>query len=706
MLNDPHGFWYAARATIAIRLTHADFEVVLRGRTSILGAIARSARRIAQKVVTATPRALVSSASLCLFAAVANSAPPDPLAVAFGTMPTLWDVRMSPNGAKASFLQMHPEELPIAAVLDLGTGKVNLVLASTRDGFNLQWCDWANDERLLCSFSAVSREFGAFLVTRLVAVNADGSDMKVLLQRQAEGSYSQFLDGVVDWLVDDSKHVLVEIPNWMPGSIDVFRPARASAKGFSVRPIDIYSGDTGIPVETQAGLVGWMSDGRGSPRLYWRMNDTYVRWRFRRSGEDKWHRLHKAKVSDLDDHYYPVGFGADPDQLLVLKPHEGRLALWAVDLKGKKDDEVVFAHPQVDVGDTLTLGRFKRIVAIGYSTDQPHWHFFDKEIEKISAALSEYTSGKTIELFDESWDRRYYIVRVSSDTDPGTYYRFDTKEKKLLRLSPQNPLLESQSLSPVTPIRYPARDGTEIPAYLTLPKGSDERPLAAVILPHGGPESRDYWGFDWIAQFFAAKGYAVLQSNYRGSGGYGSEWAGEGGFRDWRTAIDDLADGAQYLVDQGIADRARICIVGWSYGGYAALMSGVEEPDRYRCVVSIAGVTDPAMLIEDNRYAWSRAAIRKFIGRDAEVVNRGSPLKRASEIKAPVLLFHGDDDVNVRVHHSQKMASALEGAGKTVEYTEYEGVQHSIRSNRDRIDMLDKIGAFLDAHTGHPAAGP
>jgi len=649
----------------------------------------------------------VSSALLCAFSVTANAAPRDPLAVAFGTMPALWGVRMSPNGAKVSFLQMHPEELPIAGVLDLATGKVSPVLASTRDGFDLQWCDWANDERLLCSFSALSREFGAaFMVTRLVAVNADGSDMKVLVQRQAEGSYSQFLDGVVDWLVDDSKHVLVEIPNWMPGSIDVFRPARASAKGFSVRPVDIYSGDTGVPVETQPGLVDWMSDGRGSPRLYRRMNDTYVRWSYRRSGDDKWHRLHKSKVSDLDDHYYPVGFGADPDQLLVLKPHDGRLALWAVDLKGKQDDKIVFAHPQVDVDDTLKLGRFKRIVAVGYSTDQPHWHFFDKQIEMISAVLTEYASGKTIDVVDESWDRRYFIVRVSSDTDPGTYYRFDTQEKKLLKLSPQNPLLASQSLSPVTPIRYPARDGTEIPAYLTLPSGSDERPFPAVILPHGGPESRDYWGFDWIAQFLAAKGYAVLQSNYRGSGGYGSEWAGEGGFRDWRTAIADLADGAQYLVDQGIADRARICIVGWSYGGYAALMSGVEESDRYRCVVSIAGVTDPAMLIEDNRYSWSRAAVRKFIGRDAEVVNRGSPLKRASEIKAPVLLFHGDDDVNVRVHHSQKMASALESAGKKVEYTEYEGVQHSIRSNGDRIDMLDKIGAFLDANTRKPTAAP
>jgi dipeptidyl aminopeptidase/acylaminoacyl peptidase len=227
-----------------------------------------------------------------------------------------------------------------------------------------------------------------------------------------------------------------------------------------------------------------------------------------------------------------------------------------------------------------------------------------------------------------------------------------------------------------------------------------------VILPHGGPTSRDYWEFDWIVQFLAAKGYAVLQSNYRGSAGYGIDWAGEGGFRAWRTAINDLTDGAQYLVEQGVVDPARICVVGWSYGGYAALMSGVEEPERYRCLVSIAGVSDPEMLIEDLKYFMSKHAMQKFISRTDEVVKRGSPLKRASEIRVPVLLFHGDEDVNVAVDHSKKMAKALERAKKSVEYIEYEDVEHSIRRNGYRVDMLDRIGSFLDAHIGQPTAAP
>jgi len=620
-------------------------------------------------------------------------------------MPALWGVRISPDGSKVSFLQMHPKDLPVLRVLDLTTGAVNLALASTRDGFDIQWCDWANDERLLCSFFGTSREWGTFVITRLVAVNADGSQMKVLVQNEVEGNYSQFLDGVVDWLPDDPNHVLIEIPNDKPGSIvNEHRRARASYRGFLLRPVDIYSGVMGAPVEKHSGNTHWISDGHGAPRLYRYINLRHVRWHFRRSGKSKWHRLHESKWSDLEDVYEPIGFGLDPDQLFIIKPHEGRLALWAKDLTGKKADEVVFSHPQVDVGDHKVLGKFKRIVAVGYSTDKPHLYFIDEVIQKVSGVLAAYFSDKTVDVIDESWDRRYYIVHAGSDRDPGAFYRFDTQAKQLLQISSQYPELESRSLSLMKPIRYPASDGTEIPSYLTLPADAGKGPLPAVILPHGGPWSRDYWEFDWLSQFFAAKGYAVLQSNYRGSAGYGSAWQGDGGFRDWRIAIGDLTDGAQYLVDEGIADGKRICVVGWSYGGYAALMSGIAEPERYRCLVSIAGVTDPEILMSDARYAWGRYAIQKAISRDHEVVKHGSPLARASEIRVPVLLFHGDDDVNVSIEHSVKLAKTLERAEKSVEFIEYEDAEHSIRRNGYRVDMLDRIGSFLDTHIGQPAA--
>jgi dipeptidyl aminopeptidase/acylaminoacyl peptidase len=598
---------------------------------------------------------------------------------------------MSPDGTKVSFLQMHPEDLPILRIFDLTTGKANLALASTKDGFDIQWCDWANNERLLCGFAAVARGWDVYGVTRLVAVNADGSAMKVLLQRKLKDQFAQFQDRVVDWLVDDPKRVLVVMPN---------------NKGATLNPLDIYSGGTDSAVEKHSGFVHWVSDGRGSPRLYRYMTEDQIRWSYRLFGKKKWHRLDKSKMTDLDHEFHPIGFGEDPDRLFVFKPHDGRLALWSVDLKREEDDELVFSSAEVDVDGVERLGKFKRIVAIGYSTDRPHLHFFDEAVEKISDNLATHFEGKSVDVIDESWDRRYYIVHVSSDRDPGSFYRFDVKQNQLLPISPQYPLLASHSLAPMESIRYPARDGAEIPGFLTLPVAEAEGARPTVILPHGGPESRDYWEFDWLSQFMAAKGYAVLQSNYRGSGGYGSDWSGEGGFRAWRTAINDLTDGATYLVEEGISDPNRICVVGWSYGGYAALMSGVEEPDRYRCLVSIAGVSDPGMLIDDYRHFLNKKHVQKFVGRDAEVIKRGSPLKRASEIRAPVLLFHGDQDINVSIKHSKKMAKALKRAKTPVEYIEYEDVEHSILRNGYRVDMLDRIGSFLDAHIGQPTAAP
>jgi len=623
-----------------------------------------------------------------LISAVSNAASPDPLAVEFGTMPALWNVRISPDGSKASLLQMHSDDFPILTIMDLTTGKANLALASTKDGFDIQWCRWANTERLLCSYSAIAGGWRLYGITRLVAVNADGTGMRVLLEHKRQMERAQFHDNITDLLPDDPKRVLMTMP---------------TDKGVVLKALDIYSGGTEGPTEKLLGYGEWMSDGRGVARLFRYMSDENIRWRFRRSGEKKWRELHSKKMADIDDDFYPLGFGEDPDDLLVLKPHEGRLALWSVDLKGEKEDELIYSHPEVDLGGTLKMGKYDRTVAIGYSTDQNHLHFFDAAVEKISDRLSALFPDKGVNVFDESWDRRYYGIRVGSDLDPGTFYRFDVQKNQLLKIYPQYPLLESRLLAPMKSVRYKARDGAEIPAYLTLPPGI-EGPYPTVILPHGGPESRDYWGFDWLPQFIAAKGYAVLQSNYRGSGGYGSEWTGTGGFRNWRTAISDITDGAQYLVDEGIADAKRVCVVGWSYGGYAALLSGAEEPDRYQCVVSIAGVTDLEMMLNDSRYFLNRKAVRKQISRDADVIGAGSPINRASEIEAPVLLFHGDRDINVPVDHSKKMAKALKRKKKSVEYIEYEDVEHSIRRNAYRIDMLDRIGSFLDANIGQPAA--
>jgi dipeptidyl aminopeptidase/acylaminoacyl peptidase len=220
-----------------------------------------------------------------------------------------------------------------------------------------------------------------------------------------------------------------------------------------------------------------------------------------------------------------------------------------------------------------------------------------------------------------------------------------------------------------------------------------------VVLPHGGPSARDEWGFDWLAQFLAHQGYAVLQPNYRGSAGFGDAWLQRNGFQSWRTSIGDVAAGARWLGSQGIADPARLAIVGWSYGGYAALQAGATEPDLFRAIVAIAPVADLRQLREESRGYTNSALMERFIGSGAHLTE-GSPLQNVRSINAPVLLFHGDRDLNVHVNQSRRMQEALRSAGKQSELTVFEGLEHDLADTAARTQMLTRIGALLRERIG------
>lgn len=259
--------------------------------------------------------------------------------------------------------------------------------------------------------------------------------------------------------------------------------------------------------------------------------------------------------------------------------------------------------------------------------------------------------------------------------------------------------LVDRPMGEMRPVTFAAADGTPIPGYLTLRPGSDGRNLPAIVMPHGGPGARDEWGFDWLPQFFAARGYAVMQPNFRGSSGYGEAWFGRNGFQAWETTLGDINDAGRWLVAEGVADPARMAILGWSYGGYAALQSQLLDPALYKAVVAIAPVTDLDLLREENRNFTSYRNYDRFIGDGAHVAS-GSPARHADRFQAPVLLFHGTMDMNVGVSHSELMKRRLEAAGKRVEYTEFEGLEHSLVHSQARGIMLNEIGEFLEANLG------
>jgi dipeptidyl aminopeptidase/acylaminoacyl peptidase len=613
-----------------------------------------------------------------------------PLAAAFGASPAIWGLQLSPDGTQIVAIGAADSGATLARTLRLADGHARLVLEGELGESEVQWCDWANDARLLCGVRGIAASLPNqhFAGTRLIAVNADGTDEKVLMRHGRE-ELAQFQDRVIDWLPDDPDHVLVQVP---------------SLTGSGVSELDVNTGRV-RPLHRGGGdIYKWLTDGYGVPRLFQTIDLGLRRWYVRRTPDSSWTLLQQSELKDLDAVFAPIGFAEDGNELLAYDVVDGRRVVASLSLDRDTPRRIVYMHPTFDVSGTLTLGKDRRLVGAMYIDDRPHVVFFDRRVRELHEVVSAAFPGKAVEVVDEDWNRQRYVVLVSGDTDPGTYYYFDWAARGLTKIAEAYPALAEQTLAPMREIRYPGRDGVPIPAYLTTPPGGAGGPKPAVILPHGGPTARDYWEFDYLVQFLAASGYVVLQANYRGSDGYGAEWRGEGGFRDWRRAVDDITAGVDYLVREGIADERRLCTLGWSFGGYAALMSAIEQPAMFRCIASIAGVADPrALSATVSRYVGG-TTVREFIGSsDPEIGEAGSPVERAGEIEVPVLLVHATLDTNVPLEQSLRLAKALRRANKSVELVEYALADHDIRPARYRTDLLARLGAFLDANLDSPA---
>src|SRR6185437_4446469 len=399
-----------------------------------------------------------------------------------------------------------------------------------------------------------------------------------------------------------------------------------------------------------------------------------VKYLDRRQGSHEWKTL--VDFAAGDDQIEPLAVDADIDSVYALKKKDGRDALYAIKLDGSGSQTLIAANPDVDIDNVVRVGDGLKVIGYTYADETRHAVYFDPEFKALAASLSKVLPNlPLVDFVDSSADGRKLLIFASSDTDPGRYYVFDRDKKTLNEAMLARPELEGRTLARQKAVTIPAPDGAQIPGYLTLPPGKAAKNLPAVILPHGGPSARDEWGFDWLPQFLAARGYAVLQPEYRGTAGYGDTWLNVNGFKNWRTSMSDIAASTKWLAAQGIADPKRIAIAGWSYGGYAALMEAETDPSLYKAVVAVAPVTDLETYKQDE-LSYTNFKIREdFVGSGPHVVD-GSPTRHAEAIQVPVLLAHGDLDSNVRFWQSEKINSALEGAHKQVEFVEYRDLDH------------------------------
>lgn len=608
----------------------------------------------------------------------------------FAQMPMVQNVRISPDGTHFSYLR--PIEGKQALVIQNFADNTFLVIPG-KDEFQFEWAEWANNDRMVFSLSFAARRFFVDTEeTRLFAVDRDGGNLIPLIKSKkiartggrlttTELAPPQLQDRIASWLPDEPNHILVVVDDDHDGN-------------YEIRKVDITDANYKEVSRSRRGIQSWALDANQQVRMGWgydRINGFSISIK---DAGGAWRDSNDLPWSKLG--YEPVALAVDPQFLYVAGPGDNGLdSMKKVDLATNEIVEAVFSHPDVDVGGIVIDPVTHLPVGVSYTHHEYRVEYFDADFQKLQKSVDSILKGTVNTIVSMTSDRQKIVINASSDTDPGVVYLWDRPAKRISEIAVVMPDLPVQLLSPMQPVRYIARDGQTIPAYLTLPLGAEARGLPTVVMPHGGPHSRtsrDYW---FLRHFLASRGYAVLEPNFRGSTGYGDafELAGR---KQWGGVMqDDVTDAAQWLIDQGIADPKRLCIVGWSYGGYAAAMAAVKTPELFQCAASINGVMNlPGLLGQIEKFiggnVWSRS-----IGLDGERSKAVSPLHRAKEITIPMLLIQAKDDRTVLESQSSAMAERLEELGKPVRFVTVDYGGHGMANETARTMILGEVEKFL-----------
>jgi dipeptidyl aminopeptidase/acylaminoacyl peptidase len=615
------------------------------------------------------------------------------------------DLSLSPDGANIAYVTPREGQGSMAVALNLAKGsRPTAALASDGNPYRLQRCGWVSDSRLVCVVYGVVKDpaIGLLPVSRVVAVNSDGSNLKVLSTQANEYTRGFMLHGgtVLDWLPDEDGAVLMN-REYVPDDHLGTRLA-STAEGWGVDRIDTKSLAIRHVEPARPDAFEYITDGRGNVRIMGvaRAHESaqltgVISYYYRAAGSREWTKLGDFNSTDGSG-FRPAAVDHDLNVAYGFKKKDGRQAVYSVRLDDSLGEQLVYARPDVDVDKLIRIGRRQRVVGVSYATDTRKSVYFDPEISQLMQALSKaIPTHPAMRVADSSADESKLLIFAGTDADPGVYYIFDRKSHQLATFLVARSELEGVALASVKPITYPGPDGVPIPGYLTLPPGHETaKGLPAIVLPHGGPNARDEWGFDWLSQFYASRGYAVLQPNFRGSSGYGDAWFQQNGFHSWSVAIGDVLAGGRWLVSEGIADPSKLAIVGWSYGGYAALQSAIVDPSVFKAIIAIAPVTDLSALKEEHRRWSDFELVSNFVGSGPHM-HEGSPVEHADKIKVPVLIFHGANDRNVGIDESRRMAARLNAAGTQCELITWDNLDHYLDDSKAREQMLRKSDEFL-----------
>jgi dipeptidyl aminopeptidase/acylaminoacyl peptidase len=630
-------------------------------------------------------KAILAGLALCLLAGRGGAAPLE----AYGKLPSLEIGAVSASGGEVAVVVTNGEERRIV-VKDLA--KNTTPLLATVGDTKVRELRWAGDDDLILTSSSTQKPMTVIAdrAEWFFASEIDVRNKKLHpLLGDAEGSMNVLQGSAVVRTVAGRPLVLLEGVSFVNsrGVLSLFQVDLAHAGTRLV--------ETGLN-DTSDFIVG--PDGRAVAQTVY--DRSSGRWTLRARQGSIW-----RDVLSRDEPIDPpgvAGLGRTPRSVVLVGQEKDDFHWQEVSLDTGQASDLPSAPAQGAIHDPATGLLIGLHALVG---DDERYTFFNPADERVWNAVVAAYPGDRVRLVSWSNDRREILVRVDSATLGPAYALVDLAARTGSWLGAEYEGLKASDIGPVRPLRFKASDGLELTGYLTLPNGRDPKGLPLIVLPHGGPAARDYPGFDWWAQAMASRGYAVLQVNYRGSDGFG--WAFEkAGFGEWgRKMQTDLSDGVAYLASQGVIDPKRVCIVGGSYGGYAALAGATLQKGVYRCAVSFGGVSDLRSLIIYDRNRGGREAATRYWDRfmGAKDVNdpilaRYSPLAQAASADIPILLIHGKDDTVVPLSQSTDMAEALRRAGKPVELVVQDNADHWLSLGTTRLEMLKATMAFVEKH--------
>jgi dienelactone hydrolase len=610
----------------------------------------------------------------------AAGAPTGPATADFFRNPAYSAPALSPDGRFVAIAKATGDKRTQLAVLDIGANQLTIIV--TLDDHDIADVRWINKERIV--FRARNELF---------AVNRDGSLYKQLNKRLPYNAH--LMPPVAS---QDSNEIIVSVPKLIDMQNIAF--------------VDLMRVNT---IERTVNLIKregnereWLLDARGEPRLSRSVDQGNIVTAWRNPATGKWETLFQHRMYD-DNAAHPIGFAPDGTLYVAARAGADKSALYRYDLLKRKLDGAPVASIEGHDFDGQLVFTGNALAGVHYKGDTDGTHWLDPKYEAlqndVDALLPDAVNTLTLPQRAETAN---LIVSSYSDRQPARYYLYDSASKKLRKLADSYPEIRSEQMGRQAMVRYKARDGLDIPAYVTLPTGKAPKNLPMVVLPYAAPLSRgNEWGWDPVAQFLASRGYAVLSPQFRGTTGYGSKFF-RAGWKQWGLAMqDDLADGAKWAIAEGLADPARICLVGRNYGGYAALMGLIKDPALFQCGVSQDGYTDFKLLytgrnssaFSDLTHQFGLPLLVGDLEQDAAQLEQTSPLHQAARLKRPLLMGYATTSTNID-YMSEKFLDAAKPGNPALESVEYHRDSKGWYEPKNRIDFWNRVEQFLIKHIG------